>query len=155
MMAEADIQGDAARKVLLGEAPTGETGGRPRSATAAATRDRLETDPENAADDLVRLVLALVETVRQVVERQAIRRVESGRLSEEDIERLGLTLLGLEERMAELKQRFGMEQEDLSLRFATVRDLVDVLESGDLAEASRRWAGEPPPSDHHPEKGVS
>lgn len=154
-MAEADIQGDAARKVLLGEAPTGETGGRPRSATAAVTRDRLETDPENAADDLVRLVLALVETVRQVVERQAIRRVESGRLSEEDIERLGLTLLGLEERMTELKQRFGMEQEDLSLRFATVRDLVDVLESGDLAEVPRRWAGEPPPSDHHPEKGVS
>ncbi|KAF0140126.1 MAG: gvpK [Rhodospirillaceae bacterium] len=57
---------------------------------------RIETDLETAERGLVKLVLALVETLRQVIERQAIRRVEGGTLTKEEIERLGLTLLRLE-----------------------------------------------------------
>jgi len=91
---------------------------------------RLATNPETAADDLVKLVLAVVDTVRQLMERQAIRRVESGALSDEEIERLGLTLLRLEERMAELKVHFGLDGEDLSLRLGTVQDLKDILNDG-------------------------
>lgn len=77
---------------------------------------RPATDGESTADDLVRLVLALVETLRQLIERQAIRRVEGGHLREDDIERLGLALLRLEQRMDELKAHFGLQDEDLSLR---------------------------------------
>lgn len=100
---------------------------RPRSAP------RLAIEPERAADDLVKLVLALVETLRQLMERQAIRRVESGALSDEEIERLGLTLLRLEERMAELKSRFGLDEEDLSLRLGSVPDLAGILHEGHSA----------------------
>ena len=90
-----------------------------------AAPSHLSTDCETAADDLVRLVLALVETLRQLVERQAIRRVEAGNLADEDIERLGLALLRLEQRMDELKVHFGLSDEDLCLRL-DLGDLADV-----------------------------
>lgn len=98
-----------------------------RDPLGSPTAPRLETDEASAADDLVRLVLSLVETVRQLVERQAIRRVENGVLSDEQIEHLGVTLMQLETRMAELKEHFGLEGEDLTLRLGTVQDLKDVL----------------------------
>jgi hypothetical protein len=89
------------------------------------TPSRPATDGESTADDLVRLVLALVETLRQLIERQAIRRVEGGHLRDDDIERLGLALLRLEQRMDELKAHFGLQDEDLSLRL----DLGDLLDT--------------------------
>lgn len=138
-----EISGEAARKVLFDH--TGDRGFASTVSDGALRRGgRLETDGENAADDLVRLVLALVETVRQLVEQQAIRRVESGVLSDDEIERLGVTLMRLEERMAELKAHFGMSDEDLALRLGTVQDLMDVLgEDGNGEEASpdRQWRG--------------
>jgi|GEM_PF-1080950 len=115
-------------KVLLDDGSDAAPDQRHSEMAAAARGPRLETDPDSAADDLVKLVLALVETVRQLMERQAIRRVESGRLSDEEIERVGLTLMRLEERMTELKAHFGLRREDLSLSLGTVQDLVDVLE---------------------------
>jgi hypothetical protein len=60
-------------------------------------------------------VLTLIELLRQLMERQAIRRVEAGGLSEEQIERLGQGLMALEERMEELKEEFGLTEEDLNL----------------------------------------
>ncbi|WP_454916603.1 gas vesicle protein K [Xanthobacter sediminis] len=81
-----------------------------------ALRGRIDIDPERVEQGLVRLVLMLVETVRQVVERQAIRRVEGGTLSEEEIERLGLALLRLEEKMDELRLHFGLDDADLALK---------------------------------------
>jgi len=91
---------------------------------------RLSTSPETAADDLVTLVLAIVDTLRQVMERQAIRRVESGSLAEDEIERLGLTLMQLESRMVELKAHFGLTSEDLNLNFGTVQELKNILDEG-------------------------
>jgi hypothetical protein len=85
------------------------------------------SDPETVADDLVKLVLAVIDTVRQVMEKQAIRRVDSGSLEDEEIERLGLTLMRLETRMADLKSHFGLSNEDLNLNFGTVQDLKDIL----------------------------
>ncbi|HQS10364.1 MAG TPA: gas vesicle protein K [Xanthobacteraceae bacterium] len=82
----------------------------------AALRGRIDIDPDRVEQGLVRLVLMLVETVRQVVERQAIRRVEGGTLSEEEIERLGLALLRLEQKMEELRRHFGLEEGDISLK---------------------------------------
>lgn len=78
--------------------------------------ERLDTDPENLERDLVALVLTIVELLRQLMERQAIRRVDGDEeLSEERIERIGLTLLRLDERMAELCDHFGLEREDLNI----------------------------------------
>lgn len=88
----------------------------PPEALEEVLRDRIDIDPERVEQGLVRLVLMLVETVRQVVERQAIRRVEGGTLNAEEIERLGLALLRLEEKMAELRQHFGLEDADLPLK---------------------------------------
>jgi hypothetical protein len=77
---------------------------------------RINIDPETVGKGLVKLVLMVVETLRQVVERQAIRRVEGGSLSEEEIERLGLALLRLEQRMAQLRETFGFAEDELVLR---------------------------------------
>lgn len=77
---------------------------------------RIEIDPETVEKGLVKLVLMVVETLRQIVERQAIRRVEGGSLNDEEIERLGLALLRLEQRMAQLRESFGLTEEDLTLR---------------------------------------
>lgn len=76
---------------------------------------RIALDPDTAQHDLAKLVLSLVETVRQLLERQALRRVEGGRLSPQQIEQMGLTLMRLEERMAELKAQFGLSGEELRL----------------------------------------
>ena len=80
----------------------------------ALTR-RVEADPESAERGLVQLVLTLVELLREIVERQALRRVESGSLDEETVERVGRTLMALEQRMQELKDHFGFEDDDLNL----------------------------------------
>jgi len=92
--------------------------------------DRIAIDPDTAADDLVRLVLALIETLRQVVERQAIRRVDSGSLSDDQIERLGLTLMQLEQRMAEMKLHFGLDDQDLALNLGPLTELTDLQSDG-------------------------
>jgi hypothetical protein len=76
---------------------------------------RLEADPENVERGLAQLVLTVVELLRQLMERQALRRVEAGNLDDETIERLGQTLMALEARMEELKAAFGLEDEDLNL----------------------------------------
>ncbi len=99
---------------------------KPEKAPQLHTQQRISTNPETAADDLVRLVLSLVDTVRQLVERQAIRRVEGGHLSDDQVERLGMTLLQLEQRMTEMKSLFGLENEDLTLRLGSLQDLMDV-----------------------------
>jgi len=77
--------------------------------------DRVDLDSDTVQHDLARLVLGLVEVIRQLIERQAMRRVEGGRLTAEQIERLGLTLMRLEERMEELKDHFGVTGEELRL----------------------------------------
>jgi len=78
--------------------------------------ERLDTDPENLERDLVALVLTIVELLRQLMERQAVRRVDGDEeLSEERIERIGLTLLRLDERMTELCDHFELEREDLNI----------------------------------------
>jgi hypothetical protein len=76
---------------------------------------RVNADPESVEKGLVQLVLTLVELLRQLMERQAVRRVEAGGLSEDDVERLGRTLMLLEDRMEELREHFGLEPEDLNI----------------------------------------
>ncbi len=91
-------------------------------ASLDAHSGRLNLDPDTVQHDLARLVLCLVEVVRQLMEKQALRRVDSGRLTEEQVESLGLTLMRLEERMAELKAHFGVTGDELRL------DLQEIME---------------------------
>ena len=76
---------------------------------------RLETDPESVQRDLFKLVLTIVELVRQLMEKQALRRVDEGDLTEEQIEGLGTGLMHLEEAMEDLKARFDLTTEDLNI----------------------------------------
>jgi hypothetical protein len=72
-------------------------------------------DSEDVQRGLAGLVLTLVEVLRELMERQALRRMEAGTLTDEEIERLGDTFLALRERMDELKDVFGLTDEDLNL----------------------------------------
>ncbi len=76
---------------------------------------RIALDQENVRKGLGQLVLTVVELIRQLLERQALRRIESGSLTEQEIERLGLTFLELGEQMEWLKKEFGLTDEDLNL----------------------------------------
>ena len=77
--------------------------------------DRINAQPDSAGQELGRLVLTLVEVLRKVLEHQAVRRMDSGTLSPEEIERLGLALLRLSERMNDLKAAFDLRDEDLDI----------------------------------------
>jgi hypothetical protein len=81
----------------------------------SALRRRVNADRDNLEKGLAQLVLTLVELLRQLMERQALRRMEGGSLTPEEVERLGETFMLLEERMDELKEEFGLEDEDLNL----------------------------------------
>lgn len=85
---------------------------------------RVDADPSNVEQGLAKLVLTLIELIRQLLEKQAIRRMDSGTLTEEQIERMGETFLKLEEKMAELKEVFGLEHEDLNLNLGPLGDLL-------------------------------
>ena len=77
--------------------------------------DRINADPEHVENGLARLVLTVIELLREILEHQAIRRMDGGTLTDEQIERLGLALLKLNERMGELKATFGLTDEDLNI----------------------------------------
>jgi hypothetical protein len=85
---------------------------------------RINADPEDVERGLAQLVLTVVELLRQLMERQAIRRVEEGALSEEQVERLGRTLMLLAQRMDELKLEFGLEDRDLNLNLGPLGNLM-------------------------------
>lgn len=85
---------------------------------------RIETDAETVGRDLGRLVLTIVELVRQLMERQALRRVDAGDLSDETVEELGLGLMRLEEAMGLLREHFGLEPEDLNIDLGPLGNLL-------------------------------
>ena len=85
---------------------------------------RVNTDPENVEKGLAALVLTLIDLVRELMERQAVRRIEGGSLSAEEIERLGQTFMKLERRLEELREDFGLEREDLDLDLGPLGSLT-------------------------------
>ncbi len=84
-------------------------------AVARSLPQRINADPDGAEQGLVRLVLALVDVIRKVLEHQAVRRMDGGRLSDEEIERLGVALMRLNGKMGELKEVFGLTDKDLEI----------------------------------------
>jgi hypothetical protein len=83
--------------------------------TLPARAQRFNADPENVAKGLGQLVLTIVELLRQLMERQALRRIDAGGLTDEQIERLGTTFMELDKRMEQLRAEFELEPEDLNL----------------------------------------
>ncbi|WHY69314.1 gas vesicle protein K [Neobacillus sp. SuZ13] len=86
--------------------------------------ERLPLDSSKVEQGLAKLVLTIIELLRQLMERQAMRRVESDSLTDEQLEELGLTLMRLEEKMAELKIIFGLEAEDLNIELGPLGKLL-------------------------------
>jgi hypothetical protein len=86
--------------------------------------DHLDADPDGVDRELGRLVLTVIELLRQVLEHQAVRRMEGGSLSEEEEERLGLALLRLRERVATLTDSFGLEPDDLNVELGPLGRLL-------------------------------
>jgi gas vesicle protein GvpK len=85
---------------------------------------RVKTDPEKLEKGLAHLVLTIIELLRQLMERQALHRIEGGTLTAEEVERLGQTFMALAERMEELKETFGLEDEELNLNLGPLGDLI-------------------------------
>jgi hypothetical protein len=85
---------------------------------------RVSADPETVERGLVQLVLTLVELLRQLMERQAVRRLDAGAMTPEETERVGLTLMLLEKRMGELRDHFGLTPEDLNLDLGPLGKLL-------------------------------
>jgi len=85
---------------------------------------RMETDAESVERDLFRLVLTIIELVRQLMERQALRRVDEGDLTEEQVEGLGLGLMHLEDAMTELRDRYGFTVADLNIDLGPLGTLL-------------------------------
>lgn len=85
---------------------------------------RLRTDPDTVERDLMKLVLTIVELLRQLMERTALNRVDQGDLDEEEEERIGMTLMVLHERMTELCERYGLTMADLNLDLGPLGSLL-------------------------------
>src|SRR5438270_11336489 len=85
---------------------------------------RINTEPENVERGLAQLVLTIIELLRQLMERQALTRMDAGSLSEDEVERLGDTFMKLEQRMERLKRDFGLEDEELNLHLGPLGDLM-------------------------------
>jgi hypothetical protein len=89
-----------------------------------ALPSRVNADPHNVERGLAKLVLTLVDLLRQLMERQAVRRMEGGSLTDEEVERLGQTFMLLEKRMGELKEAFGLADEELNIDLGPLGKLL-------------------------------
>jgi Gas vesicle protein K len=85
---------------------------------------RWNSDPEEVQRSVARLVLALVEFLRKLMERQAIRRMEAETLTPQEVEALGLALMKLEETVQEMAGRFGLKPEELNLDLGPLGKLI-------------------------------
>lgn len=110
----------AARAFELMPAPANESG----SARGRGPALRFTADPDTVERDLMKLVLTITELLRQLMERTALHRVDHGDLSEEQEERVGMTLMVLGDRMSELCDRYGLTAADLNLDLGPLGSLL-------------------------------
>lgn len=88
------------------------------------TNSQINIDPDNAQQGLAQLVMTVIELLRQTIERQAMRRVEGGTLTDEQVEQLGVALMNLEEKMEDLKEIFDLKEEDLNIDLYPLGNLL-------------------------------
>jgi hypothetical protein len=89
-----------------------------------ALPSRINVDPQSVEQGLAKLVLTLIEFIRRLLEKQAVRRMEGGDLSPAQIEELGLALMKLEAKMQELKTQFGLAEEELNIELGPLGRLL-------------------------------
>jgi Gas vesicle protein K len=82
---------------------------------SALLPERIDIDPDDVERGLAGLVLGLVELLRRILEKQAVRRMEGGTLTDDEIERVGLALMRLERKVRDLAAEFGLSEDDLRL----------------------------------------
>jgi hypothetical protein len=87
--------------------------------------ERIDCSPETIEQGLAKLVLGLIELLRQLLERQAIRRMEAGTLNDTQVEEMGIALMKLEEKIRELAHQFGLKPEDLNLALGPLGNLLE------------------------------
>ncbi len=92
--------------------------------TPVTVRERIATDPDSVERDLMKIVLTVVELLRQLMERQALHRVDQGDLTANEEERIGTTLMLLEDRMTRLCDQFGLAAADLNLDLGPLGPLL-------------------------------
>ena len=85
---------------------------------------KIDANPDNVDKGLAKLVLTLVELLRKLMEKQAMRRIEAGSLTDDEIERIGETLMKLENKMNELKATFSLKDEDLNIDLGPLGNLM-------------------------------
>src|SRR5947199_3458756 len=85
---------------------------------------RIDVDAEGVEQGLAQLVLTLVEFLRQLLERQAVRRMEGGSLSDDEVERVGVALMKLDEKVHELAVQFGLTPAALNITLGPLGDLL-------------------------------
>lgn len=103
-------------------------------------QSRVDCTPENIEQGLARLVLSLIELLRQLLERQAIRRMEGNSLTDHQVEDMGAALMKLEAKIHELAEHFGLTPADLNLDLGPLGNL---LESPPARKADRNTSSEP------------
>ena len=86
--------------------------------------ERINIDPKNVEKGLAKLVLTIVELLRQLMEKQAAKRVEGGSLTDEEIEKVGEALMNIEEKMKELKKIFGLKDKELNINLGPLGNLL-------------------------------
>ena len=96
----------------------------PRMHCGSPCRARLELDPEKVKNGLGQLVLTVIKLLHELLERQALRRIDAGSLTEEQIERMGLTLMGQVNEIDRLRREFGLEEQDLNLDLGPLGKLL-------------------------------
>ncbi len=94
------------------------------SPARSANPPRIELKPDDVRNGLGRLVLTLIELLRELLERQAIRRIEGGSLTDAEVERLGTTFMRLADEMERLKREFGLRDDDLNLDLGPLGSLL-------------------------------
>lgn len=87
-------------------------------------KNRLNADPEKVQQGLAKLVLTLIELLRRLMEKQAMRRIENNTVDDEEIEKLGEAFMKLEEKMIEIRDAFDLTEEDLNLNLGPLGDLM-------------------------------
>jgi hypothetical protein len=91
------------------------------SFTDSVVPQRISADADIVENGLAKLVLSIIELVRRLLEKQALRRMDAGNLTDAEIERLGNALMKLEEKMAELKVTFGLSDEQLNMKLGPLK----------------------------------
>jgi hypothetical protein len=107
---------------MFGFAETGPATDAPGAAMAGLP-SKIQLQPDNVRNGLAQLVLTLVELLRELLERQALRRIDAGSLTSAEVERVGTTFLRLMEEIDRLKEHFGFTDEDLNLNLGPLGKL--------------------------------